>query len=368
MLGEPIPKSLLANYWRDVITHFPNFRDQEHRDFFNSQFYDYLESSSLTFGDLLQLNATLDDSHTAVFFKEKNRHFYFSIHGEYIIILEDSIPRCSKYDIVKEINGLSINEIVDYYSRFVSGSSKRTIRYDAVHIYLKYVEVKKVKKIGSFNQTNFCFSDYKNLAYLDLKSFNFNFHSVEKYLTNLKDESLLLIDVRFNSGGNTINTHCLLELFSNVPLHGINWKSNQVISTFEAWNKFSFFNDSFSLFKSFYGRNTSFYPQSDSSLDIKIFILMNRYTASAAEDFILYMRALPNVTLVGENTMGSSGQPITIEATESISYRICAKHDFISSPNDFLRKGIAPDLRLNSAESIDDNIVIKEFLDIVSLI
>ncbi|CAK3090063.1 Tail specific protease domain-containing protein [Vibrio crassostreae] len=365
MLGKPIPKSLLANYWRDVITHFPNFRDDSHRDSFNLKFYNYLDLSSLTFGDLLQLNSTLDDSHTDIFYKEKNVHFEFALYGENIIILENNIFKCSKYDIVKEVNGLSIKDIVNSYAKYVSSSNKRTIRYDAVLAYLKYEEIKTISKSGKLRIDTFNFSNYKDLAYLNLKSFNLDFHVIKNYLNTLKGKSMLLIDMRFNSGGNTIDTHWLLELFSSKPLHGTNWKSNQIISTFEAWNKFSFFNDSFTLFNSFYGRNSSFYPQSDSRLDINIYILMNRYTSSAAEDFILYMRGLSNVTLVGENSMGSSGQPITIEATESISYRICAKHDFITAPDDFLRKGVTPDIKLNNADSIDDNIVMKELLDLV---
>lgn len=51
-------------------------------------------------------------------------------------------------------------------------------------------------------------------------------------------------------------------------------------------------------------------------------LLTNRRVFSAAEDFVLAMRALPQVTVVGDTTGGGAGNPITRELSNGWVYRI----------------------------------------------
>ena len=53
-----------------------------------------------------------------------------------------------------------------------------------------------------------------------------------------------------------------------------------------------------------------------------VYLLTNRRVYSAAEDFTLALRGLPNVTVVGDTTGGSSGKPIVRELANGWTYEL----------------------------------------------
>ncbi|MFC2137983.1 S41 family peptidase [Bacteroidota bacterium] len=77
----------------------------------------------------------------------------------------------------------------------------------------------------------------------------------------------------------------------------------------------------------------------------EVVVLQNRYTGSAAEDFILMMKALPNATIIGDYSSGGAGGcPLTRELPNGWIYRIptCLQLDLNEKP--FETVGIEPDI------------------------
>jgi hypothetical protein len=63
-------------------------------------------------------------------------------------------------------------------------------------------------------------------------------------------------------------------------------------------------------------------PTMDLRFDGPVVVLTNRRTFSAAEDFVLAMRQLPQVTVVGDTTGGGSGNPIFRELPNGWTFRL----------------------------------------------
>ncbi|HMG19420.1 MAG TPA: S41 family peptidase [Gemmatimonadales bacterium] len=83
-----------------------------------------------------------------------------------------------------------------------------------------------------------------------------------------------------------------------------------------------------------------------------VVVLTNRRSMSAAEVFVLAMRALPNVTIVGDSTAGGSGSPATRELPNGWTYRFPASLLYDADLLPFEEIGLVPDIwvRGSSAE------------------
>lgn len=73
-------------------------------------------------------------------------------------------------------------------------------------------------------------------------------------------------------------------------------------------------------------------------------VLTNRRSVSAAEGFVLAMRTVPNVTIVGDSTAGGSGLPLARELPNGWTYRFSASIWYDVSHAPFEEIGLAPDV------------------------
>lgn len=87
-------------------------------------------------------------------------------------------------------------------------------------------------------------------------------------------------------------------------------------------------------------------------------VLTNRAVFSAANEFVKYMKAMPGVTIVGDNTGGGSGMPYTAELPNgwTVRYSACPMYD---KDGNSTEAGIEPDIRaeLDEADAEHDNII-----------
>ena len=74
-------------------------------------------------------------------------------------------------------------------------------------------------------------------------------------------------------------------------------------------------------------------------------VLMNEYTFSAGEDFVDVMKAHTNAVFIGNNTAGSSGQPLQVKLESGGWFRICTRRCFAQNGEDIYNKGFSPDIR-----------------------
>jgi C-terminal processing protease CtpA/Prc len=93
-----------------------------------------------------------------------------------------------------------------------------------------------------------------------------------------------------------------------------------------------------------------------------IVILIGRNTASAAEDFLVFLDSIENITLVGEPTFGSTGQPLNFDLPGGGKARVCTKRDYYPDGREFVGYGIQPDVpvRLTPEDILNDLDPVRE--------
>jgi len=67
-------------------------------------------------------------------------------------------------------------------------------------------------------------------------------------------------------------------------------------------------------------------------------------TCSAAEDFLIPLRVAKRVTIVGEPSCGSTGQPLEFSIYGATA-RVCTKWDRFPDGTEFVGVGIVPDVK-----------------------
>ena len=78
-------------------------------------------------------------------------------------------------------------------------------------------------------------------------------------------------------------------------------------------------------------------------IDVPLVVLIDHPTASAAEDFLIFLDSAKRATLVGRPTHGSTGQPLPLDLPGGGRARVCAKRDTYPDGRDFVGFGIQPD-------------------------
>ncbi len=89
-------------------------------------------------------------------------------------------------------------------------------------------------------------------------------------------------------------------------------------------------------------------PSSKQRWHKPVCVLINRSVYSAANDFTVMMHALPNVQLVGDNTGGGSGLPMSSSLPNGwgVRFSACPMYDANRQQTEF---GVAPDVRVSLA-------------------
>lgn len=208
-------------------------------------------------------------------------------------------------------------------------------------------------------------------AYVALNSFDdpeINRLFIEKLPELYKAESLI-IDLRKNDGGDTeVGLQILQYLTNDSVLYGAKSSSRMHIPTLKAWGPFFSPKDTI-LGKPEWGMGKEIVTQSylsatdqcyyrfDYSPDsinlpakrvvVPTVLLIGHSTASAAEDFLIYADNQAHMTKIGENTFGSTGQPLSFDLPGSGSARVCTKKDTYPNGKEFIGHGIEPDIRVS---------------------
>ena len=172
-----------------------------------------------------------------------------------------------------------------------------------------------------------------NISYLAINSFAADSGSklfINKY-AEIAQSKAIIIDVRNNGGGSTDWQILSYFLDSVTPVHKM--YTRKYISTFRAWGKP----------QSTEGTDDAIGPYKQ-HLAKPLIILISPRTFSAAEDFSAAFKAAKIGTFIGEATGGSTGQPLGIALPGHLTAIICTKRDQYPNGEDFVGKGIQPDI------------------------
>ena len=137
----------------------------------------------------------------------------------------------------------------------------------------------------------------------------------------------VIIDVRNNGGGSSLNAYNLAACFAAEPVVFAyeRIKAGPGPAGFSPWK----------------GLTVS--PRSGPRYDGRVVVLVNRRTYSAATYFAQMMKTLPQAVLLGDQTGGGGGTPVFGELPNGWTYRFSATQT-ISPLGEQLEPGVLPDL------------------------
>lgn len=149
----------------------------------------------------------------------------------------------------------------------------------------------------------------QNLAYIHIDSFG-GTRSEFQFITDLlelyRDHYGIIIDVRDNGGGSDSNSKTVASQFTEISF----------IYSYYRYKNGPGHND----FTEWYVKTLN--PADERGWAKPVALLTNRRCFSSCEDFVLSMREIPTVTVIGDTTGGGSGNPINRELPNGWSYRL----------------------------------------------
>lgn len=169
----------------------------------------------------------------------------------------------------------------------------------------------------------------------------------------------LILDVRKNGGGNSAFSKAIAKhLVKDSILLGPMWKTKINHSAKKAWGSMAILgsNDEWTKTNEKYWKNNAWetnpperviIDENLKRINVPIAILMGKNTFSAAEDFLIYTLSNPKIKKIGENSAGSSGQPLIINLPGGSQARICTKRDMLPNGEDYIGIGIKPDIKID---------------------
>ncbi|MCD8305897.1 MAG: S41 family peptidase [Prevotella sp.] len=174
-----------------------------------------------------------------------------------------------------------------------------------------------------------------NIGYMRIASFESaigegNLDEIFLYFMECRS---LIIDIRSNGGGSLTTAKNLAERFTNEKILGgyIQHKTGTG-------------HNDFSPLEAQYLE-----PSQRMHWQKQVFVLTNRGVYSAANEFVMYMRQCPNVTIVGDKTGGGAGLPFNNELPNGWGVRFSACPTYDAAGN-CIEHGIDPDVEVGISD------------------
>lgn len=171
-----------------------------------------------------------------------------------------------------------------------------------------------------------------NIGYVYYESFEDGIGegNLDEVMLNLMFCNGLILDVRNNGGGELTNAEKLAARFTDEEVlvgymqHKTGTGHNDFSDMEEQWLE----------------------PSSNVRWHKSVCVLTNRSVYSAANEFVKYMKELPNVTIVGDSTGGGAGLPFTNSLPNGwyVRFSACPMYDCRKNSTE---EGIAPDVEVS---------------------
>jgi len=399
----------LSQFWQEVNYNFV-YLNKVNRKKWDSLYRQMISDVQATPNDyayyrmLQRFCAFLKDGHTNIYMPQKKEfETMTSMFGDYRLFLENidnkaivvrtnrskmnEIPVGSE---VIEVNGLTTeNYLQQMVMPYIASSTSYVLRDWATRQLLtglpgdRYqIKIKtstgqitsidlthaitEEKEVNPPFETDRKLLDFKwlenQIAYVSLNSFDQP--KIDSLFVALLPElykaKALIVDLRFNGGGNTtVGTAILEYLIKGKKIYGPVSSSRMHIAAHKAWGKFTKPSDtlhnewskkSLLMFQDNYFYTFEHGPEKiglkAKRLIVPTALLIGHNTASAAEDFLIYADGQPHMTKFGENTFGSTGQPYLFTLPGGALARVCTKKDTYPDGREFVGYGVKPDIEV----------------------
>ncbi|WP_196890016.1 S41 family peptidase [Aureivirga sp. CE67] len=396
----------LSKFWQEVNYNFIYLNDidkEEWDKLYQKMLVDVQETKNdyEYYRLLKKFCAFLKDGHTNVYYPEAIQEQNFTTYfGEYRIVLKNIqgkaiIVRVNKSkkdelpigtEIVK-VNGIPSKEYREKNVKPYMSSSTDYVLEDASTLFmlqgLKGTEYELELKLPNgktkmlhvvheettekevyppYDDKLFKFKWLKNkTAYVSLNSFN-DPKIIEDFraiLPDLKKAKKLIIDLRYNGGGNsTTGLEILKHLSNDTIFYGSKTRTRMNLPAYKAWGGWVEPKDTVNnerAKKWFLAAQDKLYfdmedmvgtsgPNIKTRLVVPTAVLIGHNTASAAEDFLIYADNQKHFTKIGVPTNGSTGQPLFMKLPGGGQARVCSKEDLYPDGRKFVGVGIQPDI------------------------
>lgn len=175
-----------------------------------------------------------------------------------------------------------------------------------------------------------------NIAYIGLNSFD-NPEITKKFkalFDELRGADAWIIDLRQNGGGSSDIGYDILSHFIAEKVQGSTSRTLQYNPTSQAIGRPQTWHEE---------GTDEIAPTAGPHYEKPVYVLTSPRTCSAAEDFLIPLRVAKRITIVGEPTCGSSGQPLYFSIYGATG-RVCTKWDRFPDGTEFVGIGIIPDI------------------------
>ncbi len=184
-----------------------------------------------------------------------------------------------------------------------------------------------------------------DIRYVRISNFG-NERVVEEFLNWLDGLDLqriqgMILDVRFNSGGNSDYAYVIAGALTDEPLKASKWKSLSYVPAYRSWGRPAGWIE---------GGPTLIEPRQGKRYSGPLVVLTGPATFSAAEDFLVPLQYSGRAVLVGEKTAGSTGNPIAAALPGGGTFRVVSKRDMFPDGREFVGIGISPDVEVHPAQ------------------
>ncbi|GAA4900112.1 S41 family peptidase [Ferrimonas pelagia] len=384
----------LSLLWKELSYNFPFFDqvpdldiDQAYQTFIPKVLA--TESTAEYYRELVKFVAQFDDGHTQVIPPRSYQRQYranvpiqlTAVQGQAIVTavsgdLSEQLPLGAA---ITAVNGLALQSHLDKHILPYIASSASHVRQNmairsafegrpdtALEITFRTVEgetgsvsVTRRHKLAwgtasvlqqpkrSKDRLDFRMLD-NDIGYLSLSTFR-DKAIVDDFLAifaELKTTQGLLIDLRFNGGGNSRHADEIIRYLADRNTTGRGWKSRIHSAAYKSWGVYG------GQYAE-YGQDNAWHQGKPSTLTarsnnhiVPTYVLIGPGTASSSENFLIHASQLQHMTTIGENTFGSTGNPLIYDLPGGGKARIVSLRATFHDGREFVGSGIAPDIEI----------------------
>ncbi len=147
----------------------------------------------------------------------------------------------------------------------------------------------------------------------------------------------IVLDIRFNPGGNDQNAWPILGAFIDEPVQSMIWKSPRYVPALLAWGNEPEWETGFL-------GSEYIQPRDGKRYSGPLVVLTGHSTYSTAEDFLIPLDYTERAVLVGEITAGSTGNPHRVQLPGGGNFRVVTLKTLYPDGKEWVGKGIEPDI------------------------
>lgn len=409
----------LSKFWQETNYNFV-YLNRVNRKAWDSLYVAMINSVQQSKNDyeyyreLQRFCAFLKDGHTNVYFpKAVDSLIFRSMFGKYRLVLQniggkpiiaythpankDEVPVGSE---IISVNGTPTQQYIDQYVKpYISSSTNYVLEDDCVanllqgfkgqafdikiklpgggtkDLHLVHERTADVTLYPAVPQQSLCELKWypNNVAYVALNTFGTDKVDTifKSKLPELYKAKSLIIDLRNNGGGSTSTGAYILQyLTADSVLTGSKSTTRIHEAAFKAWGqgvkdtvnnewaKKAYLDSRDARYEDL-NKGYIFKPDmTKQKIIVPTVILVSHGTASAAEDFLVLADKQKHMIKMGENSFGSTGQPLMVDMPGGGSARVCTKQDAYPDGREFVGFGIKPDIEVK--KTVNDFIENKD--------